>query len=88
WLDPRFRAFDITGFLPAIRVPVLALQGADDPYGTEEQLKVFAAAARVPITTRLIAYARHSPHLEAKDATLTAICAFIADLENASERIS
>ncbi|HEY4042935.1 MAG TPA: alpha/beta fold hydrolase, partial [Rhodopila sp.] len=47
WLDPRFRAFDITGFLPAIRVPVLALQGADDPYGTEEQLKVFAAAARV-----------------------------------------
>ena len=25
WLDPRFRDFDITGFLPEIAVPILAL---------------------------------------------------------------
>ena len=35
WLDPRFRAFDITEQVARIRVPVLALQGADDPYGTD-----------------------------------------------------
>jgi pimeloyl-ACP methyl ester carboxylesterase len=81
WLDPRFRDFDIAGFLPAIQVPILALQGADDPYGTDEQLKVFAANVRVPIQTRLIPGAKHSPHLEAKDATLAAICSFIADLQ-------
>ncbi len=40
WLDPRFRAFDITEYLPRIRVPILALQGAADPYGSEEQLRV------------------------------------------------
>ena len=34
WLDPRFRAFDITQQVARIAVPVLALQGADDPYGT------------------------------------------------------
>jgi pimeloyl-ACP methyl ester carboxylesterase len=80
WLDPRFRDFDITGFLPAIQVPILALQGADDPYGTDEQLKVFAANVRASIQTQLIPGARHSPHLEAKEATLAAMCTFIADL--------
>jgi pimeloyl-ACP methyl ester carboxylesterase len=81
WLDPRFRAFDITGFLPNIQVPILALQGADDPYGTDDQLKVFAANVRAPIVTRLIPGAKHSPHLEAKDVTLAAISDFIADLK-------
>ncbi len=80
WLDPRFRDFNITRYLPDIRVPILALQGADDPYGTDEQLKVFQAHARAPIETRLIPDARHSPHLEAKEETLTAITRFIAGL--------
>jgi pimeloyl-ACP methyl ester carboxylesterase len=81
WLDPRFRAFDITGFLPQIAVPILALQGADDPYGTQAQLRVFAAGVRAPITTMLIAGGRHAPHLEARDATLAAIVDFIAGLQ-------
>ena len=76
WLDPRFRAFDITKYLPNIAVPVLALQGADDPYGTEAQLQVLARHVRSPLETRLIPGARHSPHLEAKDTTLTAIAGF------------
>ena len=78
WLDPRFRDFDITGFLPRIQVPILALQGADDPYGTDEQLRMFEANVRAPITTQLIAGARHSPHLEAADETLAAITRFVA----------
>ncbi|MFL5284871.1 MAG: alpha/beta fold hydrolase [Rhodopila sp.] len=81
WLDPGFRAFDITGFLPCIQVPILALQGADDPYGTDEQLHVLKANVRAPIETVLIPGAKHSPHLEAKDATLAAITGFIADIQ-------
>ncbi|MDR3533718.1 MAG: alpha/beta hydrolase [Rhodopila sp.] len=84
WLDPRFRAFDITGFLPYIQVPILAVQGTDDPYGTDEQLRVLGANVQAPITTHLIPGARHSPHLEAKDATLAAITSFIADLPRGS----
>ena len=80
WLDPDFRTFDITGLLPNIQVPILALQGADDTYGTDEQLRVFAANVRAPITIQLIPGARHSPHLEEGDATLAAIAEFIADL--------
>lgn len=78
WLDPRFRSFDITDYLPRIRVPMLALQGADDPYGTEEQLHVLQRHARAPLEVRLIQGARHSPHLEAKEPTLAAIAGFVA----------
>jgi pimeloyl-ACP methyl ester carboxylesterase len=77
WLDPRFRAFDITSFLPRIRVPILALQGADDPYGTVEQLRVLERHATAALETCLIPGAQHSPHLEAKDATLAAIAGFV-----------
>ena len=77
WLDPRFRAFDITDEVARIRVPVLALQGAEDPYGTDEQLRVLERAARCDVETRLIDGARHSPHLEAREATLAAIVPFV-----------
>jgi pimeloyl-ACP methyl ester carboxylesterase len=80
WLDPRFRDFDITGLLPHIQVPVLGLQGAADPYGSALQIDILKANVRAPITTQLIAGAQHSPHLEAKDATLAAITGFIASL--------
>jgi pimeloyl-ACP methyl ester carboxylesterase len=76
WLDPRFRAFDLTAFLPEIAVPILALQGADDPYGTDAQLHVLERHVRAPLETLLIHGAKHSPHLEAKDATLAAITRF------------
>lgn len=81
WLDPRFRGFDLTALLPAIQVPILALQGSDDPYGTDEQLHVLAAGVRVPITSRRIDGAKHAPHLEAKDETLSIIIDFVADLQ-------
>jgi pimeloyl-ACP methyl ester carboxylesterase len=80
WLDPRFRAFDITDQISRIRVPVLALQGTDDPYGTPAQPRVLERAATCPVETQLIAGARHAPHLEAKDATLAAIVPFVRNV--------
>jgi pimeloyl-ACP methyl ester carboxylesterase len=80
WLDPRFRAFDITDKVAGIRVPVLALQGAEDPYGSDEQLRVLERAARCDVETRLISGARHSPHLEARQQTLDAIVPFVRNV--------
>jgi pimeloyl-ACP methyl ester carboxylesterase len=76
WLDPRFREFDITEYLPTIPVPVLALQGADDPYGTEAQLHVLRRHVTSPLETKLIPGARHAPHLEAKETTIPIIASF------------
>ena len=77
WLHPEFRNFDITADVAGIDVPILALQGADDPYGTAAQLDVVQRHARAPLETALIPDARHSPHLEAKQATLDAIAGFV-----------
>ena len=80
WLNPDFRAFDITDAIARIRAPILGLQGADDPYGTEAQLAAITDHARVRAETRLIETARHAPHLEARNETLAAITGFILDL--------
>ena len=79
WLDPRFRDFDITDYLPGITVPVLALQGADDPYGTVAQLSCLERTVRSPLETKLIPGARHAPQLEAavKETALAAIAGFV-----------
>jgi pimeloyl-ACP methyl ester carboxylesterase len=78
WLHPEFRGFDITAEVSRIDVPILALQGADDPYGTVAQLDALHHHGRAPLETALIAGARHAPHLEAKPATLDAMTRFIA----------
>ena len=77
WLDPRFRDFDITACLDTIAVPVLGLQGAEDPYGTPAQLDALTRHVTAPLETRLIPGARHAPHFEAKEETLAAIAAFV-----------
>ena len=79
WLNPMFKAFDITGYLEAIRIPILGLQGNEDPYGSDEQLRVLDRHARAPTETRLIQGARHSPHLEAPAETLSSIAAFVGN---------
>ena len=76
WLDPRFRAFDITDCLTRIAVPVLGLQGTDDPYGTVAQLDALTRHVTAPLDTKLIPNARHAPHLEAGETTLALIAAF------------
>lgn len=78
WLDPRFREFDLTGELAGIDVPVLGLQGSDDAYGTDAQLHALTRHVRAPVETRLIPSARHAPHLEAPEPTLSAITQFVA----------
>jgi pimeloyl-ACP methyl ester carboxylesterase len=80
WLNPEFRDFDITASVADITVPILAMQGADDPYGTVAQLEVLQRHARAPLEIMLIPKARHAPHLEAKPATIAAITRFVAKL--------
>jgi pimeloyl-ACP methyl ester carboxylesterase len=61
WLDPAFRDWDIRPELARIRVPLLAIQGEDDEYGTLEQIR---GIARLVPQTRLLELpgCGHSPH--------------------------
>ena len=76
WLHPGVSQVRHHSEAAGITVPILAMQGADDPYGTVAQLDVLRRHARAPLETVLIPGARHAPHLEAKEATLAAIARF------------
>ncbi len=76
WLDPAFRAWNITDELASIRCPLLAMQGIDDEYGTLEQVR--GIARRVP-GTQLLELPRcgHSPHRDQPDAVIAASVEFL-----------
>ncbi|MET0221651.1 MAG: alpha/beta hydrolase [Tardiphaga sp.] len=73
WLDPAFRAFDITDALAYIRVPVAVIQGADDQYGTARQIEIIRDACYCPVEVTMLPGVGHAPHREAGDATLKVI---------------
>lgn len=77
WLDPAFRAWDITEYLPGIRIPALLLQGEDDPYGTRAQPGAAERLMRGPVRVRMIAGASHAPQRERARETLSEIAGFL-----------
>ena len=77
WLDPGSRNWRIDDRVAHVRVPILILQGADDQYGTTEQVTVAEDAAYCPVEAVVLAGCRHSPHLDQPEATLSAIAAFV-----------
>ncbi len=77
WLDPAFRDWNIERRLPAVRVPVLAMQGADDQYGTPAQIEAIARQVSGPSEALLLPGAGHSPHLDQPDAVIAAISRFL-----------
>jgi pimeloyl-ACP methyl ester carboxylesterase len=76
WLDPKFRAWDISEYLAYIRVPIAILQGVDDQYGTMRQAAIASDECYCPVDVTEIPGAGHSPHREAPRATLEAIAEF------------
>lgn len=80
WLDPGFRAWDITGYLATIRVPVLLIQGLADQYGTLAQVEAATSRLSSQLQTCLLDGVGHAPHAEATETTLAAIGAFVAQL--------
>jgi len=78
WLDPAFRAWNIEEVLPSVRVPVLVVQGEDDPYGTVRQVAAIAAACPGPVETRLLPRRGHAPHREAPAEALAAMSRFVS----------
>ncbi|MFT8243704.1 alpha/beta fold hydrolase [Roseomonas sp. BN140053] len=85
WLDPGFRAFNIEAEVAHLRVPVLILQGDADPYGTAEQLRLAQREAYCPVDGVVLPGVGHAPHLEAPEATLGAVAAFLDRLREHGE---
>lgn len=76
WLHPDFRAWNIEEYLPRIAVPVMAIQGEDDEYGTMDQIERIAAQAKDVELVKL-ADCRHSPHKDQPQAVIDAVVEFV-----------
>jgi len=80
WLTPGFQPMDADRRLPGVLVPVQAMQGEDDPYGSELQLGLIAGMVAGYCETRLIPSCGHAPHLDQPARTLAEATRFIAPL--------
>ena len=49
WLDPEFRDWNLEQEAARVSAPTLLIQGADDPYGTLEQIDRIQACAAGPV---------------------------------------
>jgi pimeloyl-ACP methyl ester carboxylesterase len=79
WLDPAFRDWSLEADVAAVSAPALLIQGADDPYGTLDQLDRIEARLKGSVE-RLVVPGGHSPHLDEPEAVTAAIAAFAAAL--------
>jgi pimeloyl-ACP methyl ester carboxylesterase len=73
WLDPEFLRWNIEEYLPRITVPVLAVQGDADPYGTLAQVDAIERGVRGPFTRLVMPGVGHAPWRERPDETIAAI---------------
>jgi pimeloyl-ACP methyl ester carboxylesterase len=80
WLHPDFRAWNIEAFLPAIRTPILILQGAEDEYGTWAQVEAIQRQASGPVEAHRLPDCGHAPHRDRRDVVLPAIAQFVRGL--------
>jgi pimeloyl-ACP methyl ester carboxylesterase len=80
WLDPGFRAFDISASLRTIAPPVQIIQGGNDPYGSVRQIEIARARLQRTPDVTMLPGVGHAPHREAMEATLRQIQLFLAPL--------
>jgi pimeloyl-ACP methyl ester carboxylesterase len=81
WLDPAFKSWSIEDAIAYIRVPVLAIQGLDDQYGTLAQIKALENGSYAPVDVELFENCKHSPHIEQPERTLAVVTNFLTRLD-------
>lgn len=81
WLDPGFETWNIAESIDYLRIPVLAIQGADDQYGTLAQIHEIENRIYSPVDVEILANCRHSPHIEQPEKMLSAVAEFCARLD-------
>ncbi len=79
WLNPGFIHWNIEKYLKKIKVPMLALQGRDDQYGTCAQLESIKKNVK-NVRTGLIDACGHAPHAEQPENTMDIMAKFIESL--------
>jgi len=85
WLAPGFKAWNVSDVIDHLRIPVLAIQGRGDQYGTLAQIEEIEERIYAPLETAILENCRHAPHQEQPELTLKAITEFALRLRRIEE---
>lgn len=77
WLSDWFQSWNVEYLLPSIVCPLMVIQGADDGYATDNQVRTIANGVSGFVETVLMDDCGHSPHREQPEMTLTVMSRFI-----------
>ncbi len=77
WLDADFRRWDITPWLPAIKLPVLTVRGNDDAYNTAVHVERIVSGVAGAVTRLDLSDCGHAPHLEQGEKVVEAVSSFV-----------
>lgn len=78
WTHPNFENWNVADAIDHLRIPVLAIQGDDDPYGTIAQISEIEERIYSPVETLILEGCGHAPHVERAEETASAITEFCA----------
>lgn len=80
WLAPGFKHWNIEYLLPSIEVPLLLLQGMDDQFASDAQIRSIAEHTGGQCELHLLEQCAHIPHFEAASRVLHLMSDFIKHL--------
>jgi pimeloyl-ACP methyl ester carboxylesterase len=80
WLAPEFRDWNIEASLARVRAPILAIQGANDEYGTLAQIESIANRTAGPVDRLILAGCGHAPHRDRPEFVAGTIAGWIGAL--------
>ncbi|MCP4338560.1 MAG: alpha/beta hydrolase [Desulfobulbaceae bacterium] len=80
WLSQWFKHWNIEYLLPSLEVPILAIQGGNDQYGSTEQVKSIASKTSGYTQMKMLENCSHVPHIEAQPVVVDLMTDFIARL--------
>ncbi|MBL4892171.1 MAG: alpha/beta hydrolase, partial [Rhizobiaceae bacterium] len=81
WLHPDFKDWNVAEVIDYLRIPVLAIQGKDDQYGSYAQIKEIDDRIYSPVDIVMLENCRHSPYIDQPENTLNAVTGFISQLD-------
>ncbi len=76
WLDPGFREWNVSEVVDGLSIPILAVQGRDDPYGTIAQIEEIEIRACSKIDVEILDNCGHSPYREQPEKFLKIVAEF------------
>lgn len=80
WLDPAFRDWSLEADAERVDCPVLLIQGADDAYGTLDQLDRIEARVCGPVR-RVVVPGGHRLHREAPERLVQEVARFLEEVD-------